>query len=252
LPTWTPTALTAETRRLAGACWRVVESQHMVPTMKIVDTLAEQARLEELLEESKPAVPADCRHLHYLLFTPFRYGAPYPHGSRLRRAGATPGVFYASQTVATAITETAFARLLFFGNSPATPWPTNPLDRTAFQVRFRTTRGLDLIAEPFNRDRARWTDPTDYAGCQDLAEAARVAGVQVIRYASARDPRGVNIALLTCAAFNVAAPLAQQTWHLHLDGRGVRAFCTDPEQRIEFDRAFFAGDPRIAALRWER
>lgn len=220
--------------------------------MKIVDTLAEQARLEELLEESKPPVPAECRHLHYLLFTPFRYAAKYPRGSRFRRAGMTPGVFYASQTVATAVTEMAFARLLFFHDSPATPWPVNPVEHTAFQIRFRTARGLDLIAEPFNRERARWMDPTDYGSCQDLAEASRAARVEAIRYASARDPGGVNIALLTCAAFSAAAPSVYQTWQLHLDSRGVRAVCADPERRLEFDRRFFAGDPRIAALRWER
>ena len=220
--------------------------------MKIVDTLAEQARLEELLEASKPAIPADCRHLHYLLFTPFRYGAAYPKGSRLRRAGLTPGVFYASHTVLTAVTEMAFARLLFFYNSPETPWPVNAVEHSAFQVRFRTTRGLDLIAEPFAQERARWTHPTDYAACQDLADAARAAGVEAIRYASARDPRGVNIALLTCAAFSVKAPLAMQTWRLHLDSRGIRAWCTDGDRGLEFDRSFFAGDPRVADLRWDR
>ena len=252
LATWTPAALATETRRLAGACWRVVESQRLVPTMKIVDTLAEQARLEELIEESKPAIPAECRHLHYLLFTPFRYGAPYPRGSRLRRAGLTRGVFYASQTVVTAVTEMAFARLLFFYNSPATPWPINPVEHTAFQVRFRASRGLDLIAEPFNRDRAQWTHPTDYASCQDLADAARAARVDAIRYASARDPRGVNIALLTCAAFSVTAPLHMQTWRLHLDRSGIRALCADSDRRLAFDRESFAADPRIAQLRWER
>ena len=220
--------------------------------MKIVDTLEEQARLEELLEESKPAVPPECRHLHYLLFTPFRYPAKYPRGSRFRRAGFTRGVFYASQTVDTAVTEMALARLLFFHDSPATPWPVNPVEHTAFQVRFRTTRGLDLIAEPFNRDRAQWTDPTDYTACQNLADAARSAGVEAIRYASARDPGGVNLALLTCAAFSVIAPLAMQTWRLHLDAGGVRALCADPDRRLAFDRDFFASDPRIASLAWER
>ena len=52
-------------------------------TMKIVDTLAEQS----LLEETKPPVPPECREFHYLLSTPFRYGAPYPTGSRFRPAG---------------------------------------------------------------------------------------------------------------------------------------------------------------------
>ena len=220
--------------------------------MKLVDTLAEQARLEELLEQSKPVVPPECRHLHYLLFTPFRYGAPYPRGSRFRRAGLTPGVFYASQTVATAIAEMAFFRLLFFADSPATPWPVNAIEHTVFQTRFRTNRGLDLVTTPFDRDRARWMHPTDYAPCQQLADAARAAGVDVIRYASARDRGGVNLALLTCKAFSVTAPLDRETWRLHLDNRGARAVCAHPERRLEFDRDAFAADPRIAGLRWDR
>ncbi len=220
--------------------------------MKIVDTLAEQARLEELLEHSKPAVPPECRHLHYLLFTPFRYGAPYPRGSRFRRAGLTPGVFYASQTVITAVAEMAFYRLLFFADSPATPWPVNAIEHTVFQTRFRTSRGLDLVAPPFDRDRARWTHPCDYSACQQLADDARTAGVDVIRYGSARDPGGVNLALLTCAAFSVTAPLERETWRLHLDSRGARAVCAHPERRLAFDRDAFAADPRIAGLHWKR
>lgn len=230
----------------------MVEAQHVVSTLKIVDTLGEQERLERLLEQSKPPVPPECRHLHYLLSTPFRYGAPYPRGSRFRRAGITPGVFFASQTVATAVAEMTFARLLFFAESPATPWPANASEHTAFQVRFRTSTGLDLTAPPFDRERTRWTHPTDYAKCQDLADAARAADVEVIRYPSARDATGVNIALLTCAAFGVTAPTDRQAWRLHLDSGGVRALCEFPERRLAFDRNAFAGDPRIAGLRWER
>ena len=204
--------------------------------MKVVDTLAEQEQLERLLEESKPPVPPECRQLHYLLSTPFRYGSPYPRGSRFRRAGLTPGVFYASQTVTTAVTEITHARLRFFADSPATPWPANAIEHTAFQVRYHAASGLDLTAEPFDRDRARWTDPTDYEGCQALADAARAAGVQAIRYLSARDAGGVNVALLTCAAFSVNAPLERQTWRLHFDSGGVRAICEFPERRLSFGR----------------
>lgn len=217
--------------------------------MKVVDTLAEQERLERLLDESKPPVPPECRHLHYLLSTPFRYGAPYPRGSRFRRAGLTPGVFYASQTVTTAVAEMTFARLLFFAESPATPWPPNAIEHTAFQVRFHTATGLDLTAAPFDRARAAWTDPANHEPCQALAESARAAGVQVIRYASARDgDGGVNIAVLTCAAFTSVAPLERQTWRLHFDRGGVRAICEFPERRLSFDTTAFAADPRIAAL----
>ena len=74
--TWTRAALSSERRRLAGAAWRVVEAQHRVSTMKLVDTLAEQSVLESLIDATKPPLPPECRRLPYLLSTAFRYGAP--------------------------------------------------------------------------------------------------------------------------------------------------------------------------------
>src|SRR5690348_2120314 len=81
-PTWTRDALSSSARRYAGKAWRAVEAQHRVSTAKLTDNLDEQERLETLIEAAKPAIPIECRHLHYLLATPFRYGAPYPVGSR--------------------------------------------------------------------------------------------------------------------------------------------------------------------------
>ena len=250
--TWTRAALSSERRRLAGMCWRMVEAQHRVSTMKLVDTLAEQSALESLLDATKPPVPPECRHLHYLLATPFRYGAPYPTGSRFRRAGLTPGVFYASKTPTTAVAEMAFHRLLFFADSPGTPWPADAGDYTAFSVRFRTSVGLDLTMPPLDADRVRWTHPSDYAPCQALADEARGAEADVLQYASARDPQGVNVALLACRAFAASAPIDRQTWRLNLGVHGARAVCDFPEARLEFDRRAFVADPRIAALRWAR
>ena len=216
--------------------------------MKLVDTLAEQARLEEILDESKPPVPPECAQLHSLLSTPFRYGASYPRGSRFRRPGMTPGVFYASRTPLTAVVEAAFHRLLFFADSPETPWPDNPCEFTAFSTRYRTAAGLDLTVPPLDRDRAAWTHPTEYERCQALAESARSAGVEVLRYASARDgsPDALNIALLTCRAFASKAPLERQMWRIHLGPSGVRALCEFPEAQLGLDRDAFANDPRLA------
>jgi len=220
--------------------------------MKLVDTLDEQSTLESLIDATKPPLPPDCRHLDYLLATPFRYGAPYPSGSRFRRAGMTAGVFYASKTSATAIAEMTFHRLLFFADSPQTPWPADAGDLTAFSVRFRTTTDVDLTAPPFVAERARWTHPTDYGPCQALAETARDAGIEVLRYTSARDPDGINVALLACRVFAAPRPIERQTWRLSLNAHGARAVCDFPEVRLEFSREVFAADPRIAALDWER
>ena len=253
MATWTPAALSSEARALSGRCWRLVEAQHIISTLKLVDTLEEQALLERLLDKSKPMVPPECQELHYLLSTPFRYGAPYPGGSRFRREGMTPGVFYASAQVATAVAEMSFARLRIFAESPATPWPANAIEHTAFAVRFRTAAAIDLTLPAFEAQGNEWTHPTDYRACQALADVAREGGVQVVRYRSVRDPRrGRNVALLTCAAFGSRAPLERQTWRLHIDGSGVRALCDFPEQRFAFDRVAFANDPRIASMNWDR
>jgi hypothetical protein len=219
--------------------------------MALVDTLEEQALLEELIDASKPAVPAECRAHHYLLSTPFRYGALYPTGSRFRRAGSIAGVFYASRAVGTGIAEMAFRRLLFFAESPATPWPINAAEYTAFSVQYATGTGLDLTAAPFNRHENVWTEPIDYSGCQALADTARAAGVQVLVHPSARVD-GVNVALLTCAAFKSKQPVERHVWRIRVDDNGVRALCAHPAQQLAFNREAFARDPRIAGLNWDR
>jgi len=250
---WTPAALSSERRALSGTGWRVVEAQHRVSTLKLVDTLAEQALLERLIEQSKPPVPPECRHLHYLLATPFRYGSAYPRGSRFRRAGMTPGIYYASARVETAIAETVFSRLLFFAESPATPWPANAGEFTAFSARFSTRRGLDLMQPPFSDDRSSWTHPTDYAACQALADTARTALVEIIRYESVRDSaRRANVAILDCPAFKSKGPVERQAWRIQLGARGARGLCEFPDARLEFSRDAFAADPRIAGLNWNR
>ncbi len=251
MPTWTTAALLPETRRLAGRCWRVVEAQHVVSTMVLVDTLEEQALLEQVLDESKPRIPDECRDLHYLLFTPFRYDAPYPNGSRFRRAGRTPGVFYASADLPTAVAEMAFWRLLFYAESPHTPWPANAGEYTAFSVQYSAGKGLDLTRPPLNRDADKWTHPTDYAECQALAEAARPAGVTALKYQSARAP-GLNVALLACAAFRSKEPTAQHRWRIHVGPSGARAIGDRPDQRLSFPSSLFERDPRLARLATDR
>jgi hypothetical protein len=49
----------------------------------------------------------------------------------------TEGVFYAAEEASAAVAETAFHRLLFFAESPATPWPQNASQFTAFSVQRR-------------------------------------------------------------------------------------------------------------------
>lgn len=243
---WTAPALASEGRTIAGDAWRIVESQSQIATMKLVDSLDEQAILEAELDSSKPAVPLSCKSLDYLLATPFRY-APYPHGSRFRRARQREGCFYCSELVETAIAEAAFYHLTFFIASPGTPLPRNPQERTAFRVPVRTSLALDLTVPPLASDRSVWTHPTEYAPCQDLADRAREALMEAIRYESVRDfQHGANLALLSPAALDANAPTARETWRMLLRHDRVDAIREMPRTALSFAFSVWAAaDPRI-------
>ncbi|MEI6158691.1 MAG: RES family NAD+ phosphorylase [Roseococcus sp.] len=236
----------SDARPYAGLVWRLVEDQGRPATMRLVDSLEEQALLEAVLEQSKPALPKPGAHLHYLLATPFRY-PPSRHGSRFRRPFALHGCFYAAEQVETAAIETGFWQLLFLADAPGLPWPIRALERRAFAAEVATDRALDLTAPPLDARRASWTHPTDYAPCQDFAEEARAAGILALRYESVRDPaRRANIALLDCAAFAAPEPQAQQSWWIFPRPHALQAWCEAPRIRIEIPLTDFAADPRIA------
>ncbi len=251
-PILTPDALRSEARPLKGQAWRFVEAQHRVSTLKLVDSLAEQAALEDILEETKPPVPHACRHLDYLLATPFRY-RPYPHGSRFRRAGLTPGVWYGAERAETAAAEMVFYRFLFYAESPETPFPDDAADYTAFCADLATPVSLDLTTGALAADRHLWTHLTDYAPCQHLADRAREIAAEVIRYASVRDPgNGANLAVLTCRAFAAPQPVDRQTWRIRIGRSGAQAIREHPSLGLEFPVDSFAPDPRLAGMVWDR
>ena len=250
LPIWIPDALRSEQKSITRTYWRCVEAQHVVSTLQLVDTLEEQHLLEDILEETKPPVPPECEGLHYLYMTPFRYGL-YPNGSRFRKAGRTPGVYYASEEPRTAIIETAFHLLLFYADSPDTPFPAQPSEHTAFDVPVKTKAAIDLTSKPFSDANELWMHPTDYEPCQRLEEAAREEGIQLIRYASVRDPElKQNAAILTCAAFAASAPTQNQTWRLWFNRTGMHAICDFHAQKFSITPAQWESDERLHSLVW--
>ena len=249
---WTQDALRSSATKLSGKCWRVVEAQHQVSTTKITDTLAEQEILENILEETKPPIPRECEHLNFLLLTPFRYSARNPYGSRFRKPNAANGVFYAAEHPFTAMAEAAFRRTLFYAESPATPWPSNPGEYTAFACALKSARVTDVTRKPYLEDKGLYY-LSDYSASQVFADAVRSLGFEIIRYKSVRDPEGgSNLALLSCTVFTRPEPLERMSWKLHLDAQGARALCESPRLSIGYDRAAFAADPRLKNFRWER
>lgn len=251
-PIWTPDELRSDARRYEGRGWRLVEAQHQISTLKLVDSLEEQDLLEQVLETSKPLLPAECRSLDYLLSTPFRY-RPYPSGSRFRRAGLTPGVWYGAEAVETAVAEMAFYRCLFYAESPDTPFPDDAAEYMAFSAQLRTDAAIDLTRPPFDRNSPHWSHPTDYGACQTMADIARISGADLIRYRSVRDPAGgAALAVLTCAAFASPAPVERRTWRLRISDAGVQALQEFPIGRLSFPTSAFQADSRLEGMVWGR
>ncbi len=207
---WTACAGASRLRPLRLSPWRAVEAQHLVSTRKLVDSVEEQAVLEELIEASKPPQRA-ADHQHVLLSTPFRY-PPLAHGSRFG-GRFEPGLWYGSEDQRALFAEVAYYRLLFLEGTAAdlgtvTTW------HTAFTVRLSTGRGVDLVESPFAAHRDAIASPTSYMRSQALGRAMREDGVEAFRYPSARDRQGgVNIGVFTPSVFGAARPRRLQTWH---------------------------------------
>lgn len=196
----------------AATLWRGVEAQHRVATMKLIDTLDEQALLEALLESSKPPLPAEAHAVpapHYLAFTPFRYVSPWP--SRFR-AGHEPGVWYGAERLATACAEVGYWRWRFVVDSDGLRGESVLTEHTFFEARV-DGRAVDLTAPPWDAARALWMHPTDHGACHALAAAARAVAADWIRYRSVRDPGyGACGAVLAVSALTIGDLTRQQTW----------------------------------------
>jgi hypothetical protein len=214
---WSPDWLTSGMAPSARLLWRGVEAQHVVATMKLVDTLAEQEVLEQLIEGSKPPLPPAAAGLHYLLSTPFRY--PSPHPSRFRAAGE-PGLWYGAETLPVAAIEVGYWRWRFVTDSDGLARKEVVTEHTFFQARVEG-RAVDLTEPPWSTMAAAWTHPNDYRQCHRLAESARSAGAQWIRYLSVRHPAGTCGAVLDPASLSLPVPLLQQTWVCKASGHQV-------------------------------
>ena len=226
-----PDALAAPARAYRGRVIRMVEAQHRISTNRLADGAGEQALLEALADEVKPALPAAARRLPWLLAAPFRYGLGRP--SRFRSADTLPGIFYAAEDVETAVSETAYWRLVAFSRSPGFARPRTPTPMSAFSVTVDTPAALDLTAAPFDRGDTRWDDPDDYTATQALGAAARAAGIAALRAPSARRRGGINVAVLDPAAL-VPPPRPHSSWAFLAVADGLLATREMSDQALRF------------------
>ncbi len=224
-------------RPLRGRLVRLVESQAQVATLQLVDSLAEQALLEELLESSKPPLPDSAEPLHYLLQTPFRY-PPLRWGSRFGRVHE-PSLFYGALRLETAMAEAAYYRFVLW-TGMASPPPSGRIhsEHSSFEARYQTSRGIQLQRPPFASEQTALCHRSDYGASQALGSAMRAAGVEAFEYRSARCPQGgLNVALFVPSALAEKRPRNLLPW-----------LCETTAEHVAFKNAQVPDQPRLFPL----
>jgi RES domain len=233
-------------RRLELRAWRVVESQSMISTRKLVDSLEEQALLEELVDRVKPPLPAwpKLKGLHFLLSTPFRH-PPLRNGSRFGTR-FEPGIWYGSRGLGTAFAEVAYYRLVFLEGTTA-KLTAIQVELSAFRAEVRTLRGVDLTKPPFDAHVGAISSKTHYDVSQALGLAMRASGVEVFVYESARDrERGSNVGLFV-PAFAAKTPSLPESWLCRAERQRVEITKKDllKRRQLVFARAEFLVDGKL-------
>ena len=216
---WTLCGGASSFRKLEGQFLRVVESQFQNSTRKLVDSDAEQAVLEQLIDTAKNPVPPGFENLHYLLYTPFRH-PPLRNGSRFGTRFER-GILYGAREIGCALAEVAYYRLVFLEGTEAQLGEVETA-LTAFRFGIRAQRAVDLTLAAFSRFEARISSKTAYAASQQLGREMRAAGAQAFLYVSARAAgRSVNLGVFD----NVFAP--------RRPGGERRWRCTASREKVE-------------------
>jgi len=239
---WTQCAASFSFRALSLDAWRVVESQHLTSTRKLVDSDAEQELLEQLVDRVKPPAPVGKKfaQLHYLLFTPFRH-PPLRHGSRFGTR-SEPGIWYGSKELETGFAEVAYYRLLFLDGTSADIAPVT-IELSAFTSALTSKKWADLTRPPFLAHARALTSKTSYAVTHALGREMRAAGVEAFLYTSARAiEKGTNVALFV-PAFAKKSPKKIDTWICTVDRKKVelteKGFLVGRARRFTFRRSSF-------------
>ncbi len=191
--------------------WRMVETQETSATLNVVDTMEEQALLEELLEGVKPPYRKGTEGMHYLLKTAFRY-PPLKYGSRFGTR-LMSSFFYASEKPITALAETAYYRFVFLHDMQEPYKQEIDSSHTMFCASVNAERCLDLVSEAYRDVVEKLTDSVNYTYSQAVGSwAVNERDVQLIRVESARHRSHCNVAIADPQAIRSRTPTQLQSW----------------------------------------
>lgn len=201
----------AEPRSMTA--FRMVETQYIAATMRLVDSFDEQRLLEEMLEESKPGLPVEARDAHYLLAAPFRYWPVTP--SRFRAVNM-PGIWYGADDPYCACAEIAYWRQRFLLDSAGLAKQHLSTEHSMYEVAIDGI-SVDLLSDPWTQAESHWKHHSDYTETQKLGALVRSsARVEWIRYASVRAEGHVCAAVFDVRCLTmVTADNRYEQWHCH-------------------------------------
>jgi hypothetical protein len=227
-----PLAATAPVVPLQGMVLRLVQRQGIDSLAPLVDDLSQLARLEALVETSKPQLPAPFR------YTPLRHGSRF--GSRQNR-----GMFNGSRSRGGSLVEGAYYALLFWDGLIDPPPAPIRRRQTLFSVLLNAARGLQLQAFADEGTQARLRDPLHYGSTQQLGEWMRDQGFEAFDYLSARSQDSLmQVGVLTPAVFH-STPFDQVEITTELTGDHVCFLCHDDDQLHHYPRELFLIDGQL-------
>lgn len=224
-----------------GLVWRMVESQETAATLRIVDSMEEQAVLEALLDDVKPKYRVGTEHMHFLFKTAFRY-PPLKYGSRFGTR-LMPSFYYASEQIETALAETAYYRLVFLQHMD-NPYP-HPIDswHCLFSTRVKADSCLDLCDAKFKGVKRKLLDSRDYRYSQRVGEwAVMERKVQMIRCYSARRDSACNVAIAEPKVISSKKPEVMESWLCRTHSSKISFFRREKSTLMSFLREDFLVD----------
>ncbi len=188
-----------------------MESQEDAGTLSLVDSLDEQDILESLLDGVKPPYQAGSEQRHYLISTPFRY-PPLKHGSRYGHQ-LMHSFFYASESLHTALSESAYYRFLFIDDMQIAYDSAIISQHLSFSVNAHSGSAMQLTNIDNGDLLAQLQDKSSHSLCQAIGEyLVNTEEVDLIRFPSARCNEAINVAIISHSVITSKKPQEQIKW----------------------------------------
>lgn len=222
--------------------FRLVESQEKAATMALVDSLEEQFRLEELIEQTKPIIEEN-KQRHYLIQTPFRY-PPLKHGSRFG-SRFQPAIFYAGKNLPSALCESAYYSFYFISRMMV-PYKKPILNhKTSFRVQIEDTQHIDLCQVAEKQFQSKLTHKSNYQFSQSIGQKMREGGVASFSYYSARCCEAINIGVFDINAI-IGEPNNFTHWETKQTATDLLFYCAmQPSLSMAFKIDDFLVDGKL-------